>query len=221
MNVNIVSWNMQGHGIEKLTNAQKYLIPGDIPSVILIQEAGVLVNKTPVKKYSGRIFNGLFAEHEKAKNKRCTTGVFADTAIFADARYMKGIAKRPIVYAKIVADSGEYIIATIHATAFQDTALEEISEAFLTMNDEFYDCAGWILMGDFNCSKKLLTEAGVPDKNIEAVKVPTQSGGHTLDYAVFSDSLMGKVKVTVGTPWGKGFVPLNSDHYPIDTILDI
>lgn len=225
MNINIISWNTQGDGIKKISESCGVLFQSGIPSIFLIQEAG------EVCKSYGTLFttsfgrhemNGYFVEQENVKNPRCTTGIFAEhSSLTGNFTKHEKIAKRPIVCLEFSTSSGSYVVATIHATADRPTATKELADAEQYLKQTYSAKNGWLLMGDFNCEPDDLTEAGIPGTNIAASGRATQKSGGNLDYAIFSNSLIGKVAVRFGVPGDPYFVPLSSDHYPVYCTLDL
>lgn len=224
MKINFISWNTQGDGIRKISDSCSAFFQSGIPSILLLQEAG------SVCKNYGSLFNtsfgrhamnGYFVEQDNVGNPRCTTGIFSETSLTGSFNKHEKIAKRPIVCLELSTAAGNYAIATIHATANHNVSKNELLTAAQYLDQTYFGKNGWLLMGDFNCEPHELVATGIPSANIAASGAVTQQSGHQLDYAIFSNSLIGKVTVCFGAPGDTNFVPLSSDHYPVYCTLDL
>ncbi len=222
-----MSWNTQGASVGRITLAQRDLFMSkdaktgdDIKNIILVQEAGTdnipESGKIGEQKFGRRQFYSFFAEQPGADNKRCTTGIFAEKDIINPTMtQFAAIASgqpRPVVTLQINFYAKSFILATVHATAYQPIAKGEIRYIFNTLNDSKKE---WILIGDFNCTPDILIKEGVPEEQMACTKEPTHKAGKILDYAVFSKGFAGKIQIHRGLPGNPGFVPVDSDHYPI------
>lgn len=224
MMINIVSWNTQGDGIRKISDSCGDFFTSGAASILLLQEAGSVCKtygQTFTTPFGRHNMIGYFAEQDNVDNLRCTTGIFAENTLTGSFEQQNQIAKRPIICLNLFAATGNYIIATIHATANHHVAANELLTACQFLNHIYAGKSGWLLMGDFNCEPSELISKGIPATNIAASGKATQQSGSQLDYAVFSNSLIGRVAVNFGVPNGSGSVPLSSDHYPVYCTLNL
>lgn len=224
MLINIISWNTQGDGIKKISETCGAFFASGAASIFLLQEAGSVCKtygRTFTTSFGRRSMSGYFAEQDNVDNLRCTTGIFAENTLNGSFEQQDQIAKRPIVCLNLYTATGNYIIATIHATANHHVSTGELLTAFQALNQTYAGKSGWLLMGDFNCEPAELISKGIPKNNIAASGKATHQSGRQLDYAIFSNSLIGRVAVKFGTPGEPGFVPLSSDHYPVYCTLNL
>ncbi len=220
MDLNIVSWNTFGAGIEKISEVYGKLFLNGYQNIILVQEAGAFKDEYYFKclshKFGTKEYYGYFVPQPNAKNERCTTGIFAEKTLFTSVptfTFLERKDKRPVVCVNIGSESKSFLLATVHATACEYLAKGEIASIFgqlAAKNPKF------LLMGDFNCNPdRLLKEEKIPAKNISFPVPLTQRSGGTLDYAVFSDNFSGIIKVQAGCPKDPKFFPGTSDHIPV------
>lgn len=212
--VNIVSWNTRGDGISTLSDVYSDVLDPKIPNIILMQEAGHILNWQFTQKFGKKNYNAFFVPAPDALNKRCTVGILADVSLGEKFGHCKcNEYRRPFVYLEYK----DFVIASIHSNASQNTAVEEIRDANVIFSSDFSD-RNWLLMGDFNCERKEAEAYDEDDFEFHAVDggAPTHEKGRTLDFAVFSSSLVGKVKIQ-----NYDIVPSKSDHFPIHCVLDI
>lgn len=193
-------------------------------------------------KFGRTKYCGYFAQQEGAINKRCTTGIFADEELIynkvtqfgtiavrrpekepepvdikASEEWRSDSKKtskepRPVVTFQVNYGGGSFILATIHATAYQPVARGEIEYICSVLQGSGKE---WILMGDFNCEPQALKKDGVPGEQMSFAAENTHQSRRSLDYAVFSRGFIGKINVNVGMPGSKESVPTDSDHWPV------
>lgn len=227
MLVNITSWNTRGNSIARTSEACGSILREDMPNIVLIQEGGNVERfheSFPVS-LGRHNFNAYYFEQPDAEIYKCTTGILTETPFSVNFMAYEGMGKRPIVCAcTVVSDqkgSREYIIATVHLTAAEGIAGEELIDMNLAFNHQFPG-KNWLIMGDFNCppDKLDLSDSPIP-VHIAVSNSPTHESGKTFDYAIFSDSLKGRVSLQMGGANDKGFVPASSDHFPVYCMLDL
>lgn len=180
------------------------VFPAGMGHIMLIQEAGTqiaydrLIGKVIGIEFGRKIFDGFFVPPLDVKNMRCTTGILIDRDVCSqwgayqfDYVYDENIA-RPIVCCDFKIDGEILRIATIHATARENIAVEEIKKVCYMLNAWQENLAlksKWILMGDLNqCTDSL--DGYISDYNVNRISMdtPTHQGGRALDHALFSEN---------------------------------
>lgn len=231
--VNIVSWNTRGACMPKLNTYYGSLLKsGDKNHIIMIQEAGAIekigvFDLTLGTSSRGHFFKGFFLPQEGAGNPRCTTGILAETELdenhifnyFNPVKTLE-IGKRPIVYYEhkllnfTTKIKEKCILATVHLTANETKAVEELDFLNISFKYQFDSCAHWLVMGDFNCEPKTLNPESF-GANILYTDEPTFQSGKTLDFVLFSDSLRGRVSKPKVIKMDGYYISPGSDHYPV------
>lgn len=221
MLTNIISWNTFGAAFEKLTCGFSNILNSGMANIILLQEAGSFDESQYAKIIHQKIgrddYTGYFVKDAKARVQRCTTGILLQSKFFNNWEFgdLDSGHGRPVVIA-YDRNNPDSIIATVHAVAEKHTAQAEISRI---INNHMIFKPKWFLMGDFNCEPdQLIAPNIVSAANVSSPSCETQTLGHTIDYAIFSDHYIG-TKVEIASK--SDYVPLLSDHYPIRAIIDI
>lgn len=205
--------------MRRLSESYSGLLSSGNGNVIMIQEGGNVGSKSGTQfpfTFSRRHeFNACFFEQPYSKKQQCTTGMFVESGFTIKDQIFcySGVGKRPIVTCECTYGTQEYVFATVHSTAAERLAEEELQIINLSFRNQ-YDCNGipWIIMGDLNCQ----ADEFVPDYPINISYSPgmTHQNGKTLDFAVYSDLLKGKINVRICSDLS-GYVPASSDHFPI------
>lgn len=127
--------------------------------------------------------------------------------------------KRPVVvcecsYKNKFGEDQDIIIATVHLTANEKKAADELEQLYLDFSHHFGDDKAWIIMGDLNCEGNKIN----PDFKMQVSysSYITHQSGKKLDFAVYSKGLanIANIEVEICTN-NKDEVVLASDHYPI------
>lgn len=230
--VNIISWNTCGACMAKLNLYYSSLLNFEKNNIIMIQEAGK-IEKTGVFDHNlgtfsrGHSFKAVFLPQEGAGNPRCTTGILAEKELdenpvfnyFAPDENLE-TGKRPIVYYEhelLNPQTGQKencILATAHLTANENKALDELEILNLSFKYQFDSRAHWLVIGDFNCDPATFKPESVK-ANVLHTKEPTIRSGKILDFAIFSDSLKGRVSRPQVVAIDGIYTSQESDHYPV------
>ena len=220
----IISWNTQGDSISKLSEVYGKLLSSGNDNIIMIQEAGNVVamyGSTFQKSYGsstrgGHSFDATFYAQTNAKNQRCTTGMLVENGFTVNAfnPFVTTTGRRPVVACECSYEDQDFVFATVHSTANEHPAKKELLEINRMFKNKYDDVCPWLVMGDFNCDAEKLD---FDDINISFPDSQTQENGNTLDFAIFSDSMLdalGEVNVEIYSD-PEGYVPLESDHFPV------
>lgn len=224
----IISWNTQGDGLNKLNSAYSGLLSHSNDNIIMIQEGGNVgqpngtqFSHTFGTSTRGHNFQACFFDQPGAKIEKCTTGILVEDGFTViNFKAYKGIGKRPIVvcectYTHPVFGMRSFVFATVHLTASEHTAEEELQDTYISLAHQYgLNNTPWLLMGDLNCQADKLN----PDipMNISYPSNMTHQKGKKLDFAVFSDSM--KSLTTINTRVCsdmEDYIPLSSDHFPV------
>lgn len=233
----LISWNTQGKGRSKLSGAYSELLSRNNDNIIMIQEFGnpnqfdskLISNGSIIHTVDsfGRdfgeyhIFNVCLVEQINCENKRCTTALFIEDSytilecgIFPVDRNIEGINfKRPALCCRCQRGNEQYIFGTVHLTAHDSVAAMQLNEIYWGFRGLYQRGEKWIIMGDFNCPPEKFDPNGL--LNISHTNSATQWSGNKLDYAIFSDSLRGRIRVNKGGVRGNPIISGDSDHWPI------
>lgn len=223
----IISWNTQGSCMSKLSEAYGELLSSGNDNIIMIQEGGNVgqpngtqFSHTFGTSSRGHNFQACFFEQPNAKIKKCTTGMFVENGFTIQNNIFcyPGMGERPIVtcectYTYSNGSKQDFVFATVHSTASEPLAEDELADINLAFRNQ-YDRYGipWLIMGDFNCqADKFNSEYPI---NISYPPNMTHQNGKTLDFALYSDNLSGKIKVHICSD-SDNEVPADSDHFPV------
>ncbi|MDE6597695.1 MAG: endonuclease/exonuclease/phosphatase family protein [Clostridia bacterium] len=214
----IISWNTQGNCLTKLSEAHEMLFSPARDNIIMIQEAGNIqlenINFGRQREPNYHNFNSRFFEQQDALNIRCTTGMLVeDSYVNRSEIFQYAFLRRPIVCCEFLNGNEKYVFATVHLTANAQAAAQELIDINLAFRNQYDRGVKWIVIGDFNCQPNEIN-SNIPI-NISHPHRATHRSGRILDYAIYSDSLRGRIQVNFGGASGYPSVPLCSDHYPI------
>lgn len=222
----IISWNTQGDFLNKLGASYNALLSNSNDNIIMIQEGGSLnrfvsnqcdnVNIPFEVGLGDHNFNAYFYEQPHSKNSRCSIGMLVEKGGFGINECVfkyTAIGKRPIVTCECICIGSrqEFVFATVHSTAYEKVAKDELNDIFSSFNMQYPDTP-WLIMGDFNCQADKLDLECIT--NISFPYSITHQSGKILDFALYSDSLKGKINIKICSD-SSGMVPLSSDHFPI------
>lgn len=218
----IISWNTRGSYLSKLNAAYGVLLSDKKDNIIMIQEGGNVGQASgtqfPVTFGAGsrnHIFNSCFFDQPGSKNKKCTTGILVEDGFTINNQIFcyTPIGKRPIVTCECIYMRSRYVFATVHSTAEEILAEEELQDINLAFRNQYdRNNIPWIIMGDLNCQAD--TFSSDYPINVSYPNNMTHENGKTLDFAIYSDLLKGKINVKMCTNL-KGILPNSSDHFPI------
>lgn len=216
----IISWNTQGNCMNKLDQAHGGLLSCGNDNIILIQEGGNIgqpYKNTFQKSFGRHSFTACFFEQTGVKNLRCSTGMFVENGFFiVDTIFAyqdDKICRRPIVTCHCRYKDSYFVVATVHCTANQQIAAEELEEINRAFRNEYdREDIPWFIMGDFNCQVgKCKFTSSI---NISYPPNMTHQNGKTLDFAMYSDHWSKKINVRICSD-PNGQVSLLSDHFAI------
>lgn len=218
----IISWNTRGDCVSKLNAAYGTLLSGRNDHIIMIQEGGNVGQPSgtqfPVRfgtATRGHNFTACFFDQPASKIEKCTTGMLVENgfAISNQIFCYTPIGKRPIVTCECTYGGKNYVFATVHSTAAETLAEEELQDINLAFRNQYdRDRIPWIVMGDMNCQAD--TFSSDYPINISYPPNMTHERGKTLDFAIYSDLLQRKINVEICAD-SEGSVPISSDHFPI------
>lgn len=226
--IRITSWNTQGDALSTIFENMESILPRDRDNILLVQEAGSL-NGNTVEKFGRVNYRCHFAQHETAKNKRCTTGILVCENYCHNANlYHINLTevRRPLVLCQIFLKHFSLYILTVHATADSSVSKGEIEaivkylKCHIKEHGNFND--QWLLMGDFNLPpEQLQTSTVISKESALCSGLPTHQSGRQLDYAIVSEGLVRNIKsLNANTGVRRCNMLFNSDHFSIYCEID-